>query len=244
MFHMPESRINAASIHLGISLVLFILLAAFVYWLVLPGILFESDGGLLFLVLIGGVDVVLGPLLTLIVYVKEKPSIKMDLSVIAIFQIVAIGFGLNTLIASKPLAIVYGFESYQVVYKDSFDENVKKVNVDEVELLNKIKPGKIGLNMPADKKQMAEMEEGYSLLGQSVYTQTKLYLPYEEMLLRLKMEGQSISSVIEGTDIAAELFAEFEGRSEFRVFKFQSKFTDGFLVVDTESGELAKLIKI
>lgn len=68
------SRWKAAAIHFSISLLVFLFLLTLILWLWYPGILFSIDGGWSGLRLVIGVDLLLGPLLTLVVFKSGKPG--------------------------------------------------------------------------------------------------------------------------------------------------------------------------
>ena len=83
-------RVRAFLIHLAISFVIFLVLAYMivVYWYPLP--FFHTDGGWQGFRIIVGVNLVLGPLLTLIVYKPGKPGLKLDLTLIGLAQAAAL----------------------------------------------------------------------------------------------------------------------------------------------------------
>ena len=68
------------------SLAIFAALAYLVVEIWYPDFFFLTDGGWQGLRLLLGVDLVLGPLLTLIVYRNGKPGLRMDLTMIGIVQ--------------------------------------------------------------------------------------------------------------------------------------------------------------
>src|SRR6056297_3231108 len=101
------SRFAAFAIHLGISLVVFFLLAALVVYVWYPDFFFYSDGGWEGIRIIILVDLVLGPLLTLIVFDRRKPELKRDLAIIAMIQVSCLAAGTYVVWDERPLALVY-----------------------------------------------------------------------------------------------------------------------------------------
>ncbi|HEV8692756.1 MAG TPA: hypothetical protein VGQ93_01000, partial [Lysobacter sp.] len=96
------TRWKASAIHLYLSILVLCTIAAILVWRWYPPGLFHMAQADKLLMLIGGVDVVLGPLLTLIVYKQGKKSLKFDLTVIALMQVGALAFGLHTAWQSRP----------------------------------------------------------------------------------------------------------------------------------------------
>ena len=78
-------KIRATSIHLCVSIILFLMIASWIYLTLYPSFYFNMSGGLQGLWLMLGVDVILGPVLTFLVFNpnKEKREILTDFIVIA-----------------------------------------------------------------------------------------------------------------------------------------------------------------
>jgi len=100
------NRWKAAAVHLLLSL----LLIGGIAWLALhswfPYQLYRVAAPDKLLYLMWGIDLVIGPLLTLIVYKAGKPSLRFDLTIIALLQLAFLGYGLHTLWASRPVFLV------------------------------------------------------------------------------------------------------------------------------------------
>ncbi|MEM7078414.1 MAG: hypothetical protein AAF513_07270 [Pseudomonadota bacterium] len=101
------SRFSAAGIHLAISFVIFVGLAYLIVFEWYPGIFFDTDGGWRGMRIIVAVDMVLGPLLTLVVYKHGKPGLKTDLTLIALLQAVCLTAGTYVVYSERPISVVY-----------------------------------------------------------------------------------------------------------------------------------------
>jgi len=97
----------AFAIHLTLSLLIFSSLVAvlYVYWF--PGQLFWLDGGWAGLKLVAVVDLILGPLLTLILFKPGKKGLWTDMAAIATFQIAALGYGFFATYQQQTLGLVF-----------------------------------------------------------------------------------------------------------------------------------------
>jgi len=121
------NRFQAFAAHFGISLVIFLVLIALVFAVWYPGILMDADNSWQqALMMIAGVDLVLGPLLTLIVFNPTKKSLKMDLSVIGICQLIALVAGLHAVNGSRPLGLYVAFPpaGYEIMYANTVTPQV------------------------------------------------------------------------------------------------------------------------
>lgn len=97
------SRFKAFLIHLGISACIGALVLLAILWRWYPPPLFDADGGSTLTLLLIGVDLALGPLLTLVVFRSGKPSLRFDLSVIALLQASALAYGVWVSAQSRPV---------------------------------------------------------------------------------------------------------------------------------------------
>ncbi len=108
------TRWRAASIHLGLSLSIFVLFLAqtFLVWYPVP--YFSAMGIWGLLGLLAGVDVLLGPALTLLVFKSGKKSLAFDLTVITMVQLAALGYGGWTVMMARPVFVVFDGNKFAV----------------------------------------------------------------------------------------------------------------------------------
>ncbi|MBC7470965.1 MAG: pilus assembly protein [Ramlibacter sp.] len=113
-----KDRFKAAGIHLAISVCIAALAAALVFAVWYPYPYREISGGReLFLILIG-VDVILGPSITLAIFNRAKPSreLRRDLMIVGLIQLAALGYGLQTLFVARPVHLVFELDRFRVVH--------------------------------------------------------------------------------------------------------------------------------
>lgn len=115
------SRWKASALHFAISFVVLAIIFGFVLWRWYPPALLGMAKAGTLLALLGGVDLVLGPLLTLIIYRHGKKGLKLDLTVIALLQAGAMVFGLHTVWESRPAYIVGTSDRFRMVFANEVD---------------------------------------------------------------------------------------------------------------------------
>jgi hypothetical protein len=103
------TRLKAAGIHMAISLAIFAvaLYLILVQWY--PDFHFTVDGGWRGVRIMVGVDLVLGPLLTLVIFnpFKARKLIAFDLGCIAVAQLGALAWGFYAVHSQRPVAVSY-----------------------------------------------------------------------------------------------------------------------------------------
>lgn len=110
-------RLRAATIHLGLSVLVAVGVATLTLAIWYPGAYSVFAGGRHLLWLLVSVDVIIGPLLTLVVFDtrKRRAELTRDLAVIAALQFAALGYGLNTVRIARPVALVFEGSRFRVV---------------------------------------------------------------------------------------------------------------------------------
>lgn len=114
-------RIRAFLIHLTTSAVLALAAMALVFGIWYPSPLDKAVGVTEIFLIILGVDVVIGPLLTLVVYKEGKRSLRFDLATIVCLQLIAFAYGLWTVADGRPAWLVYSADRFDLVQAYQID---------------------------------------------------------------------------------------------------------------------------
>jgi len=117
-----KERLRAAGVHLSGSLLLAFSSLFLVFYVWYPSPYAQATGVVSIFVMLLFVDVVLGPLLTFVVYNTAKVSLKFDLSVIVGLQLVAFLYGLWSVGAARPAWIVFNADRFDLVQAHALDE--------------------------------------------------------------------------------------------------------------------------
>lgn len=115
------SRWQAAGTHLLICIVIAAAVVALMLAVWYPGPLFEAAGGTGLLYILVGVDVVLGPLLTLVVFKSGKRGMKFDLVAIGTVQVLALLYGVHVVYLARPAFIVFVKDRFELAIAAELD---------------------------------------------------------------------------------------------------------------------------
>lgn len=94
-----------------------------VYWIWYPEPTLEVVGAFPIIRLLVLVDLIVGPLLTMVVFVHGKPGLRFDLTVIALLQISALFYGSYRLYDEKPDYLVFTVDRLEFVSSKQIDES-------------------------------------------------------------------------------------------------------------------------
>lgn len=187
------SRLVAAGIHLLVSFCIGSAIFLFVWFVLYPPPLLVSLGGHEIFLLILTVDVVLGPLLTLVVFNLAKKSLKFDLSVIVMLQLFALAYGVQTLFEARPVYIAALGEHFQVVQASSVtDGNLAKAHVS----LPMMGPKLVGTK---EAKELVDviMEGDLRKVGADRGHMPQLHIPYRDMKIVVLKGSKSIDRLLD-----------------------------------------------
>ena len=112
-----KTAMRASLVHLLASALVGIIIAAIVFLVWYPYPYRELSGGRELFLLIVGIDLVCGPLLTLILFDKSKSSGELfrDLLLVVLIQLSALGYGVFTVWSARPLFLVMEIDRFKVV---------------------------------------------------------------------------------------------------------------------------------
>lgn len=206
------TRYKAAGIHLAISAVVGALALALLYFLWYPEPYFVASGGAKLATILIMVDVIIGPLLTLIVYQQGKKSLKFDLAVIALLQVGALGYGLSVMAQARPVYLVARIDRFLVVAANEIDAEDLQAASSEYTKLSWTGPRLVGALVPTDPDlQFDAMASG--LAGRDLQHRPQFYVPYEEVRLRMSARGKPLDELAARVPGAQALIDEWQRRT-------------------------------
>lgn len=111
-------RFRAVAVHLLINLVVALIAAAIVFGVWYPYPYNHVSGGWKLFLMIISIDVLIGPLCTLVIFDIKKPSreLFLDVSVVVLLQIFALMYGLYTVYQARPLHLIFEYSVFRVVH--------------------------------------------------------------------------------------------------------------------------------
>ena len=197
----------AFAIHLGLSLCAVGALAAlmFVWWY--PPPFFMVDGGWQVLRLIVLVDVVVGPLLTLIVFDRAKKELRRDLAIIVLLQAGAFAYGTGVMVAHRPAFIVYAEKTFYSVHWRDIRRATPDLALPESIAAGAPAPVPVVAQLPADRQERKRLFDTMAAGGPSITHHAALYRKLDAHNFdHIARDAVDIDELARGNpEIAAEL---------------------------------------
>lgn len=240
------TRFKAFGIHLGISFIIFIFLAYLVVMEWYPGLLFDTDGGWRGMRIIIGVDLVLGPLLTLVAYKAGKPGLKFDLTCIALLQTVCLIAGTWVVWEERPLGIVYVDSRFQVMSPGDYQE--AEYPVPDFDQFGDEKPLWLQVLVPEDLEKEAELRKKYLSAKGNLALASDEYEPFDSKNSRFIADARDLSVITSREDGPAALdawIAKHGGSiDDYNFYTFSTRYTFEYIGFREATGEQLGFLNI
>jgi hypothetical protein len=240
------SRWKASGIHLLLSglIVGSVLVFMATMWYRWP--LFEVAGGGGLTLILAGVDVTLGPLITLIIFRPGKKGLKFDLSAIALVQLAALAYGIHVVYLARPVYLVFAFDRFELVTaKDIDPADLAQVTREEFKRLPLGRPGFIAAQPPRDPK--AQMQIILTALqGKDLHLYPQHWVPYAELARAALAKAKPLGVLLQRDPETVQRALRSAGRApdsvKFLVLRGRSE--DAAVLIDAASGAPLEIIRV
>lgn len=193
-------RLKAFSYHLGISVLIALVSLYIIFMVWHPAPLATAVGVTHIFVMMLAIDVVLGPLLTLIVAKKGKKSLKFDLGVIVILQLAAFIYGIYNITISRPVYIAFDTLRFEVVQAN----NIPKTSLEEAsapyDTLSWGKPKWVAVQVVESDEQRSNRLFSELETGVAPSMQPNLYEPLDNQWLRINNKAERLNNLYQTND--------------------------------------------
>lgn len=190
-----RSRFLAFAFHLGNSMVLALIAITLVYLVWYPDPIAAAVGvGDVFLMMLG-IDVVLGPVMTFIVYKQGKKTLVLDLTVIVLIQLAAFGYGLHAITAARPAWLVYSGSRFDLVQANDLVFRYSDQTSSEFRSVPWWGPKWVAARLPGDVKKRNELMMSAFGGREDLPQRPDLYVPLEREIDAMAAKAQPISKL-------------------------------------------------
>lgn len=236
------NRWQAFAIHLGLSILIATAVVGLVVYVWYPQPYFTAMGGDLLLRLIIGVDVVVGPIVTLIIYDPRKPRLKVDLAIVAALQLAALVYGVLVMFEARPAWNVFVKDRFEITAANAVDEGARQRAPEAYRVLPVTGPVSVAGVAPSDPQQRMELSLATMAGGPDVAARPNLYVPLAQEaqavaraarpLQALSRQGQA------NADAVSRFVAQRGAGRDLGYVPVRARNKDFAAVVDRKTGEV------
>lgn len=149
-----SSRIKFFLGHLSVSMVIALIIIGVVFFIWYPAPLAYAEGVTKIFLMLLAIDMIIGPLLTLLIYKEGKKTLKIDLSVIILIQCIALSYGVYSIAQSRPVWIVQNGWLFELVRANAVDVESQKLAKDPYRNNSLFMPKWVAVDVNSDLKNI------------------------------------------------------------------------------------------
>ena len=238
------TRYKAALIHLGISAAIGVATLALMLTAWYPGPFFKAAGGSGLVLILLGVDVTIGPLLTLVVFNPAKKSLKLDLTVIAVLQLSAFLYGVFTIFAARPVYVAFVVDRFEMVRAAEIDpDDLTAAKLGRFRTLPLLRPQVIGVQLPPEGSEARTKALELALAGKDIHLRPEFYVPIETQREEVKEKAQPMKQLKElnpsaAAEIDRDIRATGKSETDLGFLPLKAREQDLAVVIDRATGDL------
>lgn len=247
---MTLNRYQAFAGHLALSAAVAAVSAALVFLVWYPPPLAAATGVTGIFLMLLAIDVIVGPVITLIVYNPAKKELKRDLLVVLVLQVAALLYGLNAVFTARPVYSVFNVDRFDLVFaNDMTAAKLQKVTTAQFKSLPWFGPQVIAARRPATSKERNEILFGAAAGGDDLPQLPQYYVAYDEARTEAAKRAQPIDALRElNRDQAARVDAlarRHAGRANGVGFlPLRAKVKDMAVIVSRDTGEVLEIVDL
>ena len=244
------TRWKAAAIHLGICALIALAVFACMALLWYPQPYFEAVGGTKLALTIIGVDVVIGPLITLVVYNPKKKSLRFDLAVVALLQIGALLYGIHVVYTARPVYVVFNVDRFDVVgANELFPDDWQALAPDEFKTLPLTGPRLVAADRPSDPKEQERLLFTAVMSGVDLPNFPQYFVPYHDRTAAVIAKSQPLAKLREkrpGSEAELTRVVETfgQGSDHLAFLPVRARKEDLTAIIDRRNGNVVKVLPI
>jgi len=244
---MTFSRYQAFGTHLFGSMLIALCSAALVFlvWYPTP---FDKAAGVshIFLTLLT-VDVVLGPVITLIIFNPSKKELKYDLAIVLLIQIAALFYGLNSVFQARPVYVVYSVDRFDLVFaNDLTEDKLTKVTNQKFKSLSLGQPKTIAAQMPSDTQTRNDILFSAAAGGDDLPQLPQYYVDYSTQKTAVILKSQAIDNLSDLNHEKSEKLTALKHKYSdhpkgIGFLPLKGKMSDLAVIIDKDTGDVLEI---
>ena len=156
----------------------------------------DISGGRELFMLVIAVDVVMGPLITLMIFNRTKPrrELVLDLVVVGLLQLAALGYGMWTVYAARPVHLVFEYHRMAVVHAADVDAATLSQALPALQVLPMTGPTLLSLRPFKDANEQYDSTMS-AMNGIPQAAQPTLWQPWETARADILKESRPVAEL-------------------------------------------------
>jgi hypothetical protein len=242
------SRRNAFLVHLSLSAAILAILLGIIFFFWYPQPYFEVVGAWYLVRILFCVAIVIGPLLTLIVFKPGKWGLKFDLWFIGVVQVAALVYGIGVIYQERPYYMVFSVNRFELVAKKDLD--LTALRYDELRDKPWFDTVQVFARLPEDPEEASRfMDEVIFENKPDLERRPEYWHPYAENAIEATEKAKDIAVLLEEdaeTAARASDLIDVYGQEHAKLgyLPLLGRSSDYSMILDMQTGEQLEIIDV
>ena len=230
--------------HLCISFLIALIAMGIVFFVWYPAPLAIAVGVTHLFLMMLVIDVIVGPLLGLLVYKEGKKTLKMDLSIIIVLQILALGYGVYSIEQGRPVWLAYNVDRFELVRKNEIIID----HTDKAPLQFRdapwFKPQWVGVEFAKNIEIRSDEMFQEAVSGISIAQKPERYVDLAQVKPKIKQRAQPLALLSEfnAPNLVKTILTKYPEANAFLPLKANA--IDMTVLINKDTGEVVKIVDL
>ncbi len=239
-----SKRLNFFLGHLAISFFIALIVVGIVFFIWYSSPLAKAVGVTHIFLMMLAIDVIIGPLLGLLVYKEGKKSLKIDLGIIILIQIIALGYGVYSIAQGRPAWLAYNVDRFELVRNNEIlTEQITQARP-QYQQPSWLKPQFVGVEFAKDKNIRGDEMFAEVLGGISIAQKPERYVPLDKVKNQIQQRAQNLDLLKQFNDnvLVEKILFSYPQATAFVPLKANA--VDMTVLINKEKGEVVKIVDL
>ena len=230
--------------HLSISLLIALFVVVLVFFIWYPAPLAIAVGVTHIFLIILAIDIIVGPFLGLVVYKHGKKTLKFDLGVIILLQILALGYGVYSIEQGRPAWIAYNVDRFELVRKNEIITDHIEQALPEFQHPSWFRPKWVGVEFAKDANVRSDDLFAEALGGISIAQKPERYVDFSKTTTQLKQRTKNLKDLNKYNDVqqVERIVSKYPQATGFVPLKANA--VDMTVLINKDKGEVVKIVDL
>ena len=230
--------------HLFISLIIALLAMVLVLCIWSPLPLAKAVGVIPIFLMMIVINVIIAPLLSLIVYKEGKKTLKADLSIIVILQILALGYGVYSIEGGRPVWVAYNVDRFELVRKNEMITDHIEQALPQFQDTPWFKPQYVAVKFATDVNQRNDDMFSEVFGGISIAQKPERYVNINQAKSQLQQRAKSLKELNHYNDVQQVNYILSKHPQANAFVPLKANAVDMTVLINKEKGEVVKIVDL
>lgn len=230
--------------HLFISFLLALLAVGLVFFIWYPTPLAKAVGVTHIFLMMLAIDVIIGPVLGLLIYKESKKTLKLDLTIIIIIQIVALFYGIYGIEQGRPVWLAYNVDRFEMIRKNEIIQDHVGQALQQFQSPSWLKPSFVAVEFSQhlEERNQNMFEEVFG--GISLAQRPERYINIVQAKLQIQQRAKKIEELKHYNNEKSVMDALVKYPKANAFVPLKANAVDMTVLVNKNTGEVVKIVDL